>query len=176
LYVVYYVIFMSNISTVNYGLCQQSGHLQPFQFLPRIFLSIQQFLRFPKLWNYVGLPGRRRSPIRLHAVRAVCIDVLWRVMGYTPLIRRVLVRMIRFISSWVTHFIWVILKYRQYSGFADLHTLQHTVARALGLPVSTSRLLATDYNSFIKSHTPSIKHVCGATLTVRKTPLSSTVA
>jgi hypothetical protein len=35
----------------------------------------------------------------------------------------------------------------QYSAIADLHTFQFTVAQALGFPVVTSRLLATDLNT-----------------------------
>jgi hypothetical protein len=35
----------------------------------------------------------------------------------------------------------------QYSAIADLHTFQFNVAHALGFSVSTSRLLATDFNT-----------------------------
>jgi hypothetical protein len=35
-----------------------------------------------------------------------------------------------------------------YSAIADLHTLQFTVTHALGFSVFTSRILATDYNSY----------------------------
>jgi hypothetical protein len=62
----------------------------------------------------------------------------------TPLIRRVLVRMIGFISSWVTHSHLITLKARTYSAIADLRTLQFTVARALGFFVFTSVFPATD--------------------------------
>jgi hypothetical protein len=54
--------------------------------------------------------------------------------------------MIGFISTLVT----VSLSHiycRQYSVNADLHTLQFTVAHALGFSASTSRLLATDLNT-----------------------------
>jgi hypothetical protein len=34
--------------------------------------------------------------------------------------------------------------YKKYSAVADLHTFQFTVAHALGLSVSTSRVMATD--------------------------------
>jgi hypothetical protein len=34
-----------------------------------------------------------------------------------------------------------------YNAIADLHTFQSTVAHALGFPVFTSRLLATDLNT-----------------------------
>jgi hypothetical protein len=37
--------------------------------------------------------------------------------------------------------------YKQYSAIADLHTLQFTVAHALGFSVSTSRILATGLNT-----------------------------
>jgi hypothetical protein len=56
--------------------------------------------------------------------------------------------MIGFISTLVT----ISLNhtyYRQYSAIDDLHTLQFTVAHALGFSVSTSRLLATDLNTEI---------------------------
>jgi hypothetical protein len=55
--------------------------------------------------------------------------------------------MIGFISTSVTHTLLITLKYRQYSAIADLHTFKLTVAYALGFPVFTSRLLATDLNT-----------------------------
>jgi hypothetical protein len=51
--------------------------------------------------------------------------------------------MIGFISTSVTSS----LNHSYYSAFADLHILQFTFAHALGLSVSTSRLLATDLNT-----------------------------
>jgi hypothetical protein len=45
---------------------------------------------------------------------------------------RVLVRMIWFISTSVTHSLLITLKYRQCSAFADLHTFQFTDAHTLG--------------------------------------------
>jgi hypothetical protein len=39
------------------------------------------------------------------------------------------------------------LNYNQYSAIADLHNFQFTVAHALGFSVSTSRILATDFNT-----------------------------
>jgi hypothetical protein len=51
--------------------------------------------------------------------------------------------MIGFIGTSVT----ICLNYNKYSAIADLHTLQFTVAHALGFSVSTSRLLATDLNT-----------------------------
>jgi hypothetical protein len=60
-----------------------------------------------------------------------------------PLIRRVLVRMIGFITSWLdSHLITL----KQYSAIVHLLHLQTTVAHALEFPVSTSRLLATALN------------------------------
>jgi hypothetical protein len=41
----------------------------------------------------------------------------------------------------------VSLNYKQYSPIADLHTLQFTVAHAIGFLVSISRILATDLNT-----------------------------
>jgi hypothetical protein len=38
-------------------------------------------------------------------------------------------------------------QYRQYGAIADLHTFQVTAAHALGFPVFTSHLLATDLNT-----------------------------
>jgi ABC-type Fe3+-siderophore transport system permease subunit len=58
--------------------------------------------------------------------------------------------MIGFISGWITHSHLITLTY---SAIADLHHLQHTVAQALGLPVSTSRLLAMALNIGIISLT-----------------------
>jgi hypothetical protein len=56
--------------------------------------------------------------------------------------------MTAFITSWITHSLLITLKYRPYSTIADLHTLQHTVACAVGfLFIFTSRLLAMDLNT-----------------------------
>jgi hypothetical protein len=43
--------------------------------------------------------------------------------------------------------VMISLNYNEYSAIADLHTLQFTVAHALGFFVFTSRLLATDLNT-----------------------------
>jgi hypothetical protein len=51
--------------------------------------------------------------------------------------------MIGFIGTSFT----ISLNYNQYSAIADLHSLQFSVAHALGFSVSTSRLLATDLNT-----------------------------
>jgi hypothetical protein len=51
--------------------------------------------------------------------------------------------MIGFISASVTSS----LNHTYYSTIADLHTLQSTVAHALGFPVITSHLLATNLNT-----------------------------
>jgi hypothetical protein len=69
---------------------------------------------------------------------------LSRVGGYAWRKWRVLVRMIGFISTLITHSFNCTQIHKQYSDIADLHTLQFTVAHALGFSVSTSRLLATD--------------------------------
>jgi hypothetical protein len=95
-----------------------------------------------------------RVPSYLH-VRII----IWRVGWYTRLIRRVLVLMIGFISSWVTQSLLITFKYMPYSAISDLHHLQTTVAHALWFSLSTSRLLATDLNTELpQSHTPSITH------------------
>jgi hypothetical protein len=52
-----------------------------------------------------------------------------------------------FISTLIT----TSLNYSQYSDIADLHTLQFTVAHALGFSVFTSRLLVTALNTEISS-------------------------
>jgi hypothetical protein len=49
--------------------------------------------------------------------------------------------------QFVTHTLLITRKHRQYSTIAHLHTFQFTVAHALGFPVSTSRLLATNLNT-----------------------------
>jgi hypothetical protein len=41
----------------------------------------------------------------------------------------------------------VSLNYKPYSAIADLRTFRFTVAHALGLSVTTSRILATDLNT-----------------------------
>jgi hypothetical protein len=84
-------------------------------------------------------------PLGQRTVQAT--NILWRVGWYTPLIRRVIVRMIWYISSYVTHSHLISLTHRQQSAISDSHTLQHTVARALGSFAFTSRLLATDLNT-----------------------------
>jgi hypothetical protein len=73
--------------------------------------------------------------------------ILSRVLWYAWRKWRVLVRMIAFISTLVTHSLLITLKYRQYSANADLHPFQFTVAHALGFSVATSRLLATDLST-----------------------------
>jgi hypothetical protein len=71
----------------------------------------------------------------------------------------VLVWMIGFISRWVTHSHLITCTHRQYNAIAYLHIFQFTVAQALGFPVSTSHLLATDLNTELpQPHTPSITH------------------
>jgi hypothetical protein len=50
----------------------------------------------------------------------------------------------------------ITIKYRQYSATADLYTFQFTVAHALGFPIFTSRLLATDLNT--ETITVSLNH------------------
>jgi hypothetical protein len=66
---------------------------------------------------------------------------------------------IGFISSCVTRSPLITFTQRQYSAIAHLHIFQFTVAHALGFPISTSRLLATDLNTELpQSHTPSITH------------------
>jgi hypothetical protein len=65
----------------------------------------------------------------------------------TPLIRRVLVWTIGFISTLVTHSLLITLRYRQNSAIVHLHTLEFIVAHAVGSSVSTHRLPATDPNT-----------------------------
>jgi hypothetical protein len=63
------------------------------------------------------------------------------------LIRRILVRMMGFIISWVIHAPLNTFTHRQYSALSHLHNLQSTVAYAVGFSLSTSRLLATDLDA-----------------------------
>jgi hypothetical protein len=84
-------------------------------------------------------------------------DARNRVMGIgivtcMSLIRRVLVRMIGFISSWVTHSLLITLTHRQNSVISVLYQLQFTVAHALEFSISTSRLLATDVDTHNVTH------------------------
>jgi hypothetical protein len=60
---------------------------------------------------------------------------------------RVLVRMIGFINSLVTHSFNYTQIHWQYSAIADIHVFQFTIAHALGFSVSISRLLATDLHT-----------------------------
>jgi hypothetical protein len=89
--------------------------------------------------------------------------ILWRVGWYMPLKWQVLVRMILFISSWVTHLLLITFRYRPYSAVSDLHHLQTTVTHALGFSVSTSHFPAADLNTGIitvsLSHTLQIFHI-----------------
>jgi hypothetical protein len=85
------------------------------------------------------------------------------VWWYTPLIRWVLVRMIGFISSWVTHSLLITRTHRQYSAITQLHTLQFTIAHTLGFSLSTIHLLAIDLDTGIitvsLNHTLQILHI-----------------
>jgi hypothetical protein len=63
------------------------------------------------------------------------------------LIRGVIVRMIGFISNWVTQSLVITLTHRRYSTIFVLQQLQFTVAHALGFSVSTSRFPATDLDT-----------------------------
>jgi hypothetical protein len=75
-----------------------------------------------------------------------------------PLIWRVLVWMIGFIISQVTHS--HVITHGQYNAITILHRLQSTFANALGFSVSTSRLLATDLDTqTVNSFTLQILHV-----------------
>jgi hypothetical protein len=58
---------------------------------------------------------------------------------------RILVRIIGFIGTLVTSLNYN--QYRQYSVIVDIHIFQFTVTHALGFPVITSRLRATDLNT-----------------------------
>jgi hypothetical protein len=69
------------------------------------------------------------------------------IILYMPLVRWVLVRMIGFISSLVTHSLLVTLTRRQYSAVADIHTFQFTIAHTLGFSLSSSHLLAMDFDT-----------------------------
>jgi hypothetical protein len=52
------------------------------------------------------------------------------------------------LDDWIycTLYTHTVRDYRQYSAIAILHTLQFTVAHALGFSVFTSRILATDFS------------------------------
>jgi hypothetical protein len=59
------------------------------------------------------------------------------------------------------HLIHIILDYRQYSAISELHILQFTVTHAIGSPVFSSRILATDLSQShcnFKSHVKSFCH------------------
>jgi hypothetical protein len=71
----------------------------------------------------------------------VVVIIMWRESFYTPLIRRVLVWIIGFITH--SNHIYI----QPHSTVVDLRTLEFTVAHALGFYLSTSRLLATDLNA-----------------------------
>jgi hypothetical protein len=90
-------------------------------------------------------------------------NILWSVGWYTPLIRWVIIRTIRFISACVTHLLLMTLTQRQYSATFLLLYLQFTVSHALWYSVSNRRFPATDLvkqtttvllnNTFQVSHT-----------------------
>jgi hypothetical protein len=91
-------------------------------------LSPQSYVRAqPIMFSKISV---LRSYLNTHRILVDVIIILWRVGWYTTLIRRILVRMIGFISSWVTHSHICI---QQYSVIAHLHTFHFTVAHALGL-------------------------------------------
>jgi hypothetical protein len=72
--------------------------------------------------------------------------ILWHVSWYMSRIRRVLVRMIEFISSWVTHLLTITFTY-SHTALSLIYTIYRTFAYSLILPVSTSRLLAPALNT-----------------------------
>jgi hypothetical protein len=62
--------------------------------------------------------------------------------------------MIGFITTSVTHALFITITSEQYSAIFHLHRLQFTVANALGFPLfSTSRLRATAFNTHYNSLT-----------------------
>jgi hypothetical protein len=67
------------------------------------------------------------------------------------------------LDDWIycTLYIHTVWDYRQYSAIAILHTFQFTITHALGFPVFTSRILATELSQShcnFKSHTKSSWH------------------
>jgi hypothetical protein len=89
-------------------------------------------------WNWATFGFIRSYDIYVYIVTCRVVRVTkWRV----------LVRMIRFTSTSVTHSLLITRKYRKYSAIADLPTFQFTVSHALGFSIFTSRLLATDLNT-----------------------------
>jgi hypothetical protein len=97
------------------------------------------------------------SPNQLLLLRDHHFLFILRCVGwYMPLIRRVLVWMIGFISTWVTHSLLITSTHRQYNAIIHLHTSEFTVALAIGFSVSTRRFPAVDLNT--QSITVSLKH------------------
>jgi hypothetical protein len=114
---------------------QDSAYISHFLHACCMFLPSHPFLFKSCIWRV------QIMQVILMSFSLPGMLVLWRVGWYTPLIRRVLVRVIGFISSCVT------LTHRQYSAIADTHTFQFTIAHALGFSLSTSRLLAMDFDT-----------------------------
>jgi hypothetical protein len=73
-------------------------------------------------------------------------------------------------SQLAAHSLIITLTQRQYSDVSCLHTLESTVAQALGFSVSTSRFPATDLDAQIVSLTLQIFHI---NLLVTKTVFST---
>jgi hypothetical protein len=97
-------------------------------------LTYMHFHLFSILWIFILMT-------RFHSFLKLNVMVLWRVWWYMPLIRRVIVRIIGFISSSLHTPDYTYIQ--QYSTIADIHTFQHTVAHALRFSDSTSCLLIT---------------------------------
>jgi hypothetical protein len=91
--------------------------------------------------------------------------VLWRIGWYTPLIRRDLVPMTGFISSWDTHSLLIIVNegHTKLSLFYSLSTIYNPPLHTHYDSASTSRLLATDLNT---------ESICLKTLLLRNATLA----
>jgi hypothetical protein len=82
-------------------------------------------------------------------------NTLWQVCWYTPLTRWVLVQMIGFISSWVTHSHLITLTYRQYSVIARFKSLQ-----ILHMKKAFRSHLKSSIHTISSSPTPNLPHGC----------------
>jgi hypothetical protein len=90
----------------------------------------------------------------IRAETPVHVTILWRVGWYTSLIRRVLVRMIGFISSWFTHLHTAVQRYHLFTHFPVLRCTC-TETSLSPLVVSHQRLST---QKLPQSHTSNVTH------------------
>jgi hypothetical protein len=139
IFLIYYKIIMSYVHIIL-------GIFQLYNFL-EFYLLRSSCLRNVRGSRSFGLVvhSQSRSQDSERRSRSYIYIVTRRMVDVTKC--RILVLVIGFISTLVTHSLLITLRYMQYRAVADVLThCQFTVANALGFSIFSSRLLATDLN------------------------------